>query len=377
MADHQIIGQEAIRRELTHLVLKGRLPHAVLLHGPRSNGKLAMAMWLARFLMCREATDKGACGLCGDCFKTFKNIHPDIHFVYPIYAGEKGKSGSLAFVDAWRAALDESWYFDIDEWMDRIGGSAKNPNISVHQCNEIIRSLSLKAYEGGKKIVIVWMAEYLLQNGNRILKLIEEPPEDSYLIFVSEDVDSILPTIRSRCLELYMGRLSVRHLSSYLLERGLCERAHDAEWVARMSEGRLNEAIRWCQNAVHSDVKKLWVDWLRFGFRWQNDKYFQWVSDFGKLNKLDQRLFFRYGLIFMSSLLRAKVFGVGGAKEGDKVSDFLVQKLDMDQLSSLVCLLEGCLYGIVRNANSMMVMMDAGIKMKRIVQNKKSVSYGM
>ncbi len=369
--DH-IIDQKLIKQELRRLVTEDQLPHAILLHGPRSNGKLALALWLTRYLMCDQPDTSDACGACSNCVKVAKLIHPDVHFSYPIYPKNKEKTSTKTFLADWRNAIQENLYLDINDWMTKIGGQTRNPNISAFNCLEIIRSMGLKSYQGKHKVMIVWMAEYLDKDGNRLLKLIEEPTDGTFLILIAEEVDRILNTIRSRCLQIFVGQLTEEAIEQYLIEEELADK-QQAKWIAQWTEGNINEAIR-MSTQQDEEIHDIWVEWMRFGIKWSNAPYIQWVNNFSRLHKQSQRMFFRYGLLFVKRLLHHKA---GMQKSEDRVIEVLKERLDWEQINSLAALCEECLFSLERNGNASILMTDAGIKLKNIIQQNKSVSYGM
>ena len=367
-------SQPSVKQELRRLVVEDKLPHAILLHGPRSNGKLELALWLSSYLMCNRRGDN-PCGQCPDCKKTEKLIHPDVHFSFPIYPKNKEKTSVHHFMADWRKTVKESLFFDIDDWMTQIGGQTRNPNISAYNCNEIIHAMGLKSYQGKSKIMMVWMAQYLDRDANRLLKLIEEPPKDTFILLISEQVDRILSTIRSRCLELFVPPLKPQYIQSYLIQSGLAS-DKKARWIADLSQGNLREAVRLSGDS-QVDVQTLWIDWLRFGLNWSNHTYVQWVKDFSRTPKQSQRMFFQHGFYFLQRLLHHKVSRNSADYDDDRVLVVMADKLDFEQIYSTIALCEQGLYNLQRNGNAGIIMMDTGIKFRDIIKKSKIVHYGM
>ena len=173
---NEVIGQQAVKDDLHQMVASDRLPHALLFLGPGGSGKLALALALAQHVLCEQPVSGEACGHCPECSKVERLIHPDLHFSFPtVGAGVTSDN----FLPHWREAILENPYMDVNEWLQRIGAENKQGNINKQECVNIIHKLSLKTYKSNRKILIMWLPEYLGKEGNRLLKLIEEPPDQT------------------------------------------------------------------------------------------------------------------------------------------------------------------------------------------------------
>ena len=217
-----------------------RIPHALLFLGSAGCGKLALALAFAQYLVCRNKKDGEACGKCPHCIKAGKLVHPDIHFSFPT-VGTNVKSDEL--LKEWRKALEENPYLDINQWMQQIGAENKQANINKEECLNIIRKLSLKTFEGNHKVMIIWLPEFLGKEGNRLLKIIEEPPENTNFILVAENSDLILNTILSRCQIVKINQLSDEEVVEGLkLKKEISE--EKAQSLSHLVDGDLNEAMK-------------------------------------------------------------------------------------------------------------------------------------
>jgi len=200
-----VIGQEKVKQSLTQLVDAARIPHAMLFLGPAGSGKLAMAIALAQYILCEQKAGGESCGVCRQCLKASKLVHPDLHFSYPFIGS---KLTSLEYITQWRSAILDNPYLEVNQWLQLIGAENKQGNINKDECLRIIKQLSLKSFESDYKILILWLPEYLQKEGNRLLKLIEEPPEKTIFILVAEAQERILNTILSRCQIVKFNALS-------------------------------------------------------------------------------------------------------------------------------------------------------------------------
>ena len=194
----QVIGQDHLRDNLTDMVRRNRLSHALLFLGHEGAGALPMALAFAQYVVC-ENKGADACGVCSACVKAGSLVHPDIHFSYPVIPKKSGdKPASSDYGAEWREFISQFPYGNAYDWLQFIGAENKQGNITAQECNEIIHKLSLKSFESGYKILLLWMPEYLGNEGNKLLKLIEEPPADTLFLLVAENESLILPTILSR-----------------------------------------------------------------------------------------------------------------------------------------------------------------------------------
>ena len=189
----EVIGQEAAKQRLRQEVQEGRIPHAQLFCGPSGVGKLPLAMAYARYICCPNRTDTDACGTCPSCVKWNKLVHPDVHFVFPIV--KKGKKEVCDdYIADWRHLVLNSPYFSLNHWLNEMDAENGQAIIYAKESDEIVRKLSLKSSEGGYKVTIVWLPEKMhVVCANKLLKLLEEPPEKTVFLLISETPYMTLP----------------------------------------------------------------------------------------------------------------------------------------------------------------------------------------
>lgn len=241
-----LIGQQDIKNRLIQTVKENRIPHAQLLRGPEGVGKLGLAIAYARYICCENRGETDACGTCPSCVKYNKLAHPDLHFVFPVIK-PTGKSSVVCddFVADFRSTLIESPYFSMQDWYARISDDAKQGMIYANESQEIIHKLSLKTYESEYKIMIIWLPEKMNDTcANKLLKILEEPPEKTVFLMVSNAPDEIITTILSRTQHIHVPRLTTDEIVVALLQnRDLDITQQDAVNVARISNGSYLSAL--------------------------------------------------------------------------------------------------------------------------------------
>ena len=215
-----IIGHQALKSQLIKEVRNHRVAHAQLFAGAKGVGKLAMAIAYARYLCCSNKKDGDACGECPSCKMMDKLVHPDVHFIFPIVKTSSPKREKCDdYIFDWRKLALENHYFELKDWLTEMQAGNKQAVIYTAEGDEIRRKLSLKSSEGGYKVVILWLPERMHEAfSNKILKLLEEPPEETVIIMISDDTEPIIQTIMSRLQQRIFDRIPEDLLSNYLVE---------------------------------------------------------------------------------------------------------------------------------------------------------------
>lgn len=244
-----IIGQEQVKHLLVQAVRDGRVPHAQLFSGPTGVGKLSLALAYAQYLACPNKTGEDSCGVCPTCLQYQKLQHPDLHFVFPIVKSDAGDVCD-AYIEKWRGLVTEHRYFDLEDWYRVMGVETKQGVIYEKESSEILRKLSLKSFSGGYKIMVIWQPEKM--NGacaNKLLKLLEEPPEKTLFLLVSEHKEMLLSTILSRVQEVRVSRLSEGEIADALQNQYPWLESQAAANVAHMANGSYLAALRVMNNS--------------------------------------------------------------------------------------------------------------------------------
>lgn len=291
-----IIGQDSAIRMLRSAVAEGRIPHAQLICGPEGVGKLAVAVAYARYLCCMHHSGEEACGECPSCKKFDKLVHPDLHFAFPIYKKDSGKTPhSDDFIDKWRQAVLENPYMNLNQWMDHIGTENQQGLIYASQSEEIIRKLTLKSSEGGYKVMIIWMAEKMnTECSNKLLKMIEEPPAQTVFLLVAENPDLLLPTIQSRVQRLTLRPIEESLIGAALVERyGLTDA--DARQIAHASAGNWLQAVETIHIGNRSkEYIELFMTLMRRSYARDLKGMRQWADTVAGMGREPQKNFLIY-----------------------------------------------------------------------------------
>ncbi|GAC1587154.1 MAG: DNA polymerase III subunit delta [Chitinophagaceae bacterium] len=393
-----VIGQQDAKQQLAELVQHNRLSHALLFLGREGSGALPLALAFAQYIVCDTVNGKlpgapslfgedpanssltahhtlDSCNTCPSCSKAQKLIHPDIHFSYPVVPRKPGdKPVSTDYIPEWREFVHQYLYGNAFDWLQFIGAENKQGNISANECNDIIHKLSLKSFESGYKILVMWMPEYLGNVGNKLLKLIEEPPPDTLFILVAENESQVLPTILSRCQLIKIPALSTSQVAGALADRAKIPEAQ-ARQVASISEGNYREALQLIQHA-EEDWQDLLRDWLNATLKTGPAAQVKWIEEIGKLGREKQKQFLRYFNHLLEQSVRLRAMGPGSPHTlnmPEKERDFALRlnKLaDISQQQAIIQELDKAAYYIERNAHGKMLFHALTIKLYHIIADK-------
>ncbi|MEC3878025.1 ATP-binding protein [Parapedobacter sp. 10938] len=359
----EIGGQETVKQHLINTVKENRVSHAQLFLGPEGSGSLPLAVAYAQYLNCENRQPTDSCGECASCRKYNKLIHPDLHLSYPFFAKHK-EDTAATFADVWRKAFLTNPYMGMGYWRDQLEAENKQANINIAEAHHIIKKLSLKAFEAKYKVLIMWLPEYLDTQGNALLKLIEEPPENTLFILVAENPDKILNTIISRTQLVKINRLDNDNVSRYLVDtHGVDE--HQASEIAFISNGNLQQAI----NLLGEDNKgyfDLMVRWLRYCVMDAGaDIIKSCEEELSKLGRENQKSFLLYAINMMRQAVLFKADMPQmihlPAAELDFVQKF-GKRYQLEQVEETVRLLEEAHYHIERNANPKILFLDLSLQ---------------
>jgi DNA polymerase-3 subunit delta' len=378
----EILGQEHIKSHLTKSANLGRIPHAQLFVGPEGSGTLAMAIAYAQYIICsnQNAENSGSNEACK--LKFNKISHPDLHFIYPTVSTEdvKTKPKSIDFITEWRQFLSENLYGSLFDWYQMLGVKNKQGEIRVDDAQEILKSLALKSYEGGYKIMIIWMADKLnTAASNKLLKLLEEPTDKTVFILISENEEDIIQTIRSRCQVLHFNGLPEKIIADALVSRENIE-SKTAVKIAHQAQGNYNKALQLLQPDSESVFFEKWfVDWVRAAFRAKGNAaaiqdLIQWSEQIAGLGRETQKKFLHFCIdMFRQALLlnyqTPSLIYIEPQVEKFKLENF-APFVNGNNINDIFQELSDAMYHIERNGNAKIILTDLSIKLTRLIHKK-------
>ncbi|MGY3054568.1 DNA polymerase-3 subunit delta' [Pedobacter sp. UYEF25] len=366
-----IVGQQKIKQHLLQTVKENRLSHAQLFLSPLGSGAFPLAIAYAQYINCLDKKPQDSCGVCGNCSKYQKLIHPDLHFSYPFFAKKKEETAQL-YIDSWRKMVLHDSYFDMEIWRSKNDAANKQPNINIAECHDIIKKLSFKAFEAETKVLIMWLPEYLDKQGNALLKLIEEPPANTLFILVAQNQEQILTTILSRTQIIKIPKLTAAEITNYLIEEGglLPQQAADYAFLA---DGNMVEAKGLVAD-VQNDHSGKFTEWLRNAFMNKVPTMIDFAEEASKWGRENQKNFLRFGINF----LRECCLILGGADELVRLSPLSLETakklsekvLSLPMAEGVIAELEKAHYHIERNGNPKIVFLDVSLQLVKIINFK-------
>ncbi len=298
-----VIGQSELKKDFIREIKQGKIAHAQLFMGPLGNGGLPLALAFTQYLFCKNPSDTDSCGVCPSCIKVQELQHPDVHFVYPVV--QAISKVSSAFAADWRAQLKEEPYFDAYSWTKRIDPKERKPIISTEESIEIIHKLNLKSYEGGYKVMLIWLPEEMNSTcSNKLLKILEEPPKDTLFILVSEDPSKLLITIQSRTQFIRIPKIESEQLTTELVSRFGLEKTQ-AESITAFSEGNYIQSREFLKESDDKGIyREHFIQLMRTSYKKDVLGMMNWADEIASVSKERQKLFIQYALhMFRQSLL--------------------------------------------------------------------------
>ena len=378
----EILGQEHIKSHLTKSANLGRIPHAQLFVGPEGSGTLPMAIAYAQYIICSNQNGENV-GSNEACNLKFQKIsHPDLHFIYPTVSTEevKTKPKSIDFITEFRQFLEQNPYGSLFDWYQILGVKNKQGEIRVDDAQEILKSLALKSYEGGYKIMIIWMADKLnIAASNKLLKLLEEPTDRTVFILISENEEDIIQTIRSRCQVLHFNGLTETVIAEALVSRENIERK-TALKIAHQAQGNFNKALQLVQPDSESVFFEKWfVDWVRAAFRAKGNAaaiqdLIQWSEQIAGLGRETQKKFLHFCIEMFRQALLLNYQATSLVYMEPQVEKFKLENfapfVNGNNINAIFKELSDAMYHIERNGNPKIILTDLSIKLTRLIHQK-------
>ena len=363
-----IIGQEEIKRQLIKNVQGNKIAHAQLFCGGEGVGKLPLAIAYARYISCLNPSGEDACGKCANCVKFNHLAHPDLHFIFPVVKKKNSKDVvSDDYIAEWRELIARTPYFNLHTWLEEMGAENQQAQIYVKESNEIIRKLSLKSSQGGYKIIIIWLPERMNQEcSNKLLKLLEEPSEQTVFLLVSEEPDMLLTTIQSRTQRINIKGIDEEDLKEALINiHGLQEQ--DAINIAHQSEGNFLKAIESISlNEENKLFFDLFVALMRLSYQRKIKEMKAWSEKVSTMGREKQKHFLAYcqRMIrenFIYNFHNRSITYLGSEEEAfsTRFAPFINERNVMEIMNEL----NEAQRHIEQNVNAKMVFFDFSLKM--------------
>ena len=373
----EVLGHEHIKSYLKKGVDTGRIAHAQLFVGPEGSGTLPMALAYASYLLKASARSTESHQLMMENF-----THPDMHFAFPVTTTSKVSKHPVSnhYLTEWRELLKTQPYGNLFDWYKLLGVENKQGLISVNEAHEIVKSLALKSFEGGYKVMIIWMPEKMNNEcANKLLKLIEEPPSQTLFVLVAEDEEQLIDTIRSRCQIIHFPPLSENDIAEGLV-RDYDVDSNVAQKIAHQSEGNYNKAC----DLVYRDsedlqFEKWFVIWVRSAFKAKGNKsaihdLITWSEEIAKTGRETQKQFLLFCLSYFRQALLLNYKATELVYMEPQVENFKLEKfapfVHNSNIMEITDELEKAVYHIERNGNSKIILTDLSIKLTRLLHRK-------
>ncbi|MEA1874265.1 MAG: DNA polymerase III subunit [Bacteroidota bacterium] len=367
-----IVGQEPIKARLIQTVNDERINHAQMFYGPPGSGKLPLAIAYAQYINCQNRSKTDSCGTCPSCKKYQKLIHPDLHFVFPVFKDKNNKPISDHFIQKWREINLETPYFTFNQWLDKIASENKQASIYRDEAQEIIRKLSLKTYESEFKVMIIWLPEKMnITAANKLLKMIEEPPPKTVFILISENRGTVLPTIMSRTSPVRVPPIAEEDMSKYLVDTFSAEPG-DALVISRLSRGNLAEARNhFNMSRTRSENLEILNNWMIALVKKDVRACLKWTDEMSTKGRERQKSFLTFSLHFFRELLmyRTKKPQLNYLLESEKAFIEKVAKaINLKYIQQINDEIESAYFHIERNGMGKIILLDLSFKLIRLIQ---------
>ena len=378
----EVLGLPHIKNHLTTTADRGRIPHAQLFVGSAGSGTLPMAIAYAQYVLCANTSSENNSGNEACNIKMNKLSHPDLHFAFPVANNDKVKKNAVSsgFLEEWRDFVKNEPYGSLYDWYQKLGIENKQGKIGVDEAQDIVKSLSLKSYEGGFKVMIIWMADKMNSScSNKLLKLIEEPPKNTLFILITEEEENIIQTIRSRCQTLHFPPLNETVIAEGLVEKENCDRTL-ALSVAHKANGNFTNALKILKNNAGDEQFEEWfVTWVRNAFKAKGNKaaiadLLSWSDKIAATGRESQKKFLLYCIDFFRQALLQNYKTPGLVFMEPQAKGFTLDKFSPfvhgNNIIAITKELEDAIFHIERNGNARIILTDLSIKLTRLLHKK-------
>ncbi len=370
---NDIIGQQLLKKQLILSVREERVSHAIMFTGREGTGKLPLALAFGQYISCMNRGETDSCGVCPSCRKYLKLAHPDLHFVYPVFPTKKfNKPESDDFLPQWREMVHKNPYFTLSQWLGFIENENAQGLIYERESDAIMRKLNLKSFESEYKVMIIWLPEKMHQNcSNKLLKLIEEPPNKTVFLMITEDEDAVITTIRSRSQRIKVPPIDPDSMRK-ALESGGQVPAEQIPEVVRLSNGSYIEALDYINsNESTALFFQKFQEMMRMAYTRQVQDLLPWAEEMAAFGRDRQKAFFNYALrlvreYFVMNLKQPELIYLNDTEQawGVKFAPFINER----NIIPFAKAFEEAIFHISSNGNSRIIFLDTALRMVRLIK---------
>jgi len=376
MEFNDIIGQDFLKAYFQKIIAKQRVPHTQMFVGDEGSGTLPMALAFARELLCGDNEN------CRH--KVEKLIHPDLYFIFPSVTRDNlRKPQSDDFIDEWREFLSENPYGSLFDWHTHLNVANKQGEIRVTDAETLSKKVSVKPYEADYKVFIIWMAEKMNpKTANKLLKILEEPPEDTKFILIARKTDDILDTILSRCQIHHFNPVPVQRIQEKLQEKFQLD-PNTALKIAHQANGSWNTALKLARNNNSDDeFQKLFIDWVRIAFSAKKNrqairKLIEWSENIATMGRENQKYFLDFALQTFRQAMAINYQNPQLAYFDFSANGFDLHKLAPfihgNNITEIYQAVTDAMYHIERNANPKIIFLDLSIMLTKLIHKKENI----
>jgi DNA polymerase-3 subunit delta' len=359
------IGQVEIKKQLVQLIRANHLPHAIMLQGAEGSGALPIALATAQYIVCQNKQADEPCNECNACAKASILQHPDIKFSFPVYNNTKDPVTSDSFIKEFRNYVLKNPYGNAIDWLQEAGSENKQGNITALECREVIKKLQLRSFESEYKVLIMWSPEYLGKEGNILLKQIEEPTAKTIMIFVADNLENVLGTIKSRTQLFPLRRLQTQEIVDALINNGAEKKA--AMQAAMLSEGNYNIAQKYVAEG-NNDLIRYFSTWMNVLINDKAIELIAWIETMTEETKETIKQFFQYSIHLFEYYIRFKNVQNNNLILSDTemkvIEAFSKKNISALQVNNITTILNENIYYIERNAHMKQLLHASSLKIQ-------------
>ncbi len=362
-----IHGHTELKNNLVSVIRQGRIPHAQMIISREGNAALPMALAYAQYTSCLDQQENDSCGKCSSCVKYEHLVHPDLHLSFPIFGSTETCDD---FIQDFRTAFLANPMLTLNDWLKSIDGENKRPNINIRECRNIIKKLSLRPYESDFKVLVMWLPEYLGKEGNVLLKLLEEPSQNTLFLLVTENQDQILTTIISRTQFIKIPVYTYEEIDDYLSIHQLAN-ADISRNVALMAEGDLSKAIRLAGEMENTQFEGFRL-WLLDCYSGNIGKIISEIDQYADKGKEGLKMFLLYGIQMVRSALLIQHQSLENKLTANEIEFVtkLSKLIHLDNTQEIYQALNQAIFEIDRNGSTKLILINLSLKLKYSLRPK-------